>query len=85
MGPIGPIRPMGFISRSYKSHLAVARDPTARDSCAAFGVIFVREISGSFVVAKAASPEELATTTTTGAGGLEGNEAGGREARRGIR
>jgi hypothetical protein len=46
---------------------------------------FVREISGSFVVAKAASPEELATTTTTGAGGLEGNEAGGRESRRGIR
>jgi hypothetical protein len=30
-------------------------------------------------VVKAASPEELATTTTTGAGGLEGNEAGGRE------
>jgi hypothetical protein len=46
---------------------------------------FVREISGNFVVDKAASPEELATTTTTGAGGLEGNEAGGREAKKGTR
>jgi hypothetical protein len=37
----------------------------------------VREISGSFVVAKAIALWRLAaTTTTTGAGGLEGNNAG---------
>jgi hypothetical protein len=46
---------------------------------------FVREISGSFVVAKAASPAGLATTTTTRAGGMKGKEAGGREVKRGTR
>ena len=69
---------------SYKSHPSAAREAPRAQLLRNLRNYFVREISGSFVVAKAASPEELATTTT-GAGGLEGNEAGGREARRGIR
>jgi hypothetical protein len=67
------------MSRNYKTH-----ETFKSHSLRGLRNYFVREIGGSFVVIKAVAPRSL-VTTTTGAGGLEGNETGRRKMKKRIR